>query len=351
MKGAKKGTLIYTVTNSKWLDGVKATAKCGLKIGKRPVLSFATGKITLNTAYTTGEYDAVTVDAYVKGFSDIVFKDAKTKIVGKDAKSQTVLNDGALAIYLKNGDIKAGITDSKYFTKAGNYTYIVTAYSEDNLPVQGTLKVAVVPSNKKASVSFKSKGSINLLDRKNTSVIVTPTIKNYTGTVKEVELYGVNAGKFKTEIQDGKIIITAQSGKALKANKAYQVGMYVTLDSDVSFTSQIKVTPKQKNPKLTQSTKTVVLFESAKGIVYGKDITIDVAAKQSGKIKNIELVSVSDTFGFELDEDGTGVIYVKETASLKAGKKYSIKLAVTFADDASNAKPSYITVKVDYRKF
>jgi len=350
LKKAKKGKLIYTITNDKWLEGVEATAKCDLKIGKSPALSFATSKITLNTAYTTGEYNLVTVDAYVKGFSDIVFKDSKTKIKGKDAKSQTVLDDGALEIYLKNGDIKAGITDSKYFTKAGNYTYIVTAYSEDNLPVQGTLKVAVVLSNKKAAVNLKTKGSINLLDRKNTSVIVTPTIKNYTGTVKEVELYGVNAGKFNAEVQNGKIIITAQSGRSIKANQTYKVGMYVTLDSDVNFTTQIKVTPKQKNPKLTQSTKTIVLFESAQGVIYGKDITIDVAAKQSGLIENIELASGSDTFGFELGEDGTGVIYVKETASLKAGKKYSVKLAVSFADDASNAKPSYITVKVDYRK-
>ena len=349
-KGARPGALTYTVTNSDWLEGVKVTAKCSFKIGKVPALSFAASKITLNAAYNTGIYDAVSVYVYVKGFENIVFDDSKTQIAGKDEKSKAVLKDGAIELYLEDGAIKAGVADSGYFTKAGNYTYIVTAYSENNMPVTGTLKLSVVPSKSKASISFKTAGSINLLDRENTYVTATPALKNYTGTVMEAELYGVNAGKFDAEVVNGKILIKAQCGKYLKANSTYKLGVSVTLDSGVSFDTQITVTPKQKNPRLTQSTKSIVLFESAKGIAYGDEITVDVAAGQAGKIKEIKLASASDTFGYEAGENGTGIIYVKNTASLNPGKSYTLKLAVTFDDAASNGNPAYVSVKVVYCK-
>ena len=350
-KGARSGALTYTVTNDNWIEGVKATAKCSLKIGKVPVLSFATGTVTLNTAYTTDAYKPVSVKAYVKGFENIVFDDGSTRFTGKDAKSKAALNDGGLQLYLKDGVIKAGITDSSYFTKAGSYTYIVTAYSEDNhMPVAGTLKVSVVLAKSTASVSYKTTGSIDLLNRENTSVIAVPKLKNYTGTVKEVELYGVNAGKFAAEVVDGNVVIKARSGKALKTNGSYPLGIYATLDSGVDLKAQITVKPKQKNPKLTQSTKNVVLFESAKGIAHGEEITIKVADNQIGKIKTIGLASDSDTFGYQAGSDGKGIIYVKDTASLYPGKNYTLKLAVTFEDAASNAKPVYVSVKVNYCK-
>ncbi len=350
MKGAKAGKLTYTITSTNWIDGVKATAKCSFKIGKTPTLSFAEKKITLNTAYTTDVYDAVSVAAYVKGFENLKYNEDKTEIVGKDAKSKDALSSGALTIYLKDGAIKAGVVDSGYFTKAGNYTYIVTAYSESNMPVNGILKVAVVPASKKAALTLKTSGSINLLDRENTSILVTPKLKNYTDTVEKVELYGVNASKFDTQVKNGKIIVKAQNGSTMKINTVYQLGMYVTLDSGVSFQTEIKVKPTQKNPKLVQNVKSVVLFESAKGSEYGEEIAIDVASKQVGEIKKVKLVSTSDTFGYKAGADGTGILYVKDSASLKPGKKYTVKLAVTFEGGASNAKPVYVNVKVDYRK-
>lgn len=92
------------------------------------------------------------------------------------------------------------------------------------------------------------------------------------------------------------------------------------------------------------------MYESVKGSVHDEEITIALAANRVGEIKNIELASESDTFGCEYGLDGTTILYVKGEASLKTGKKYKVKFAVTFVDDASNAKPSYITVTVDYRK-
>ncbi len=349
--GAKSGSLVYTITNENWISGVNVTSKCALKIGKVPALTFNTKKLVLNTAYTTDQYDAVSVDTFIKGFENVEFDSVKTQIVGKDAKSSKVLEDGALELYLEDGAMKAGIVNGEYFTKTGDYSYIVTAYSKENQPVRGTLKLSVVLKKSTASVSFKLKGTINPIDRTGTYVIAAPTVKNYTGTIEEANLYGMNAGKFEAKVKNGNVCIYAKDNAVIKTGAKYLLKAYVTLDSGVSFHTSVTVTPKQKNPKLTQSSKNIVLFETAKGLANASNIKIDVADNTIGTIKNISLAAPSDTFGYDLPKIGDiGYIYVKDTASLVPGKTYTVKLAVTFEGDAVNAKPSYVTIKVKYCK-
>ena len=119
----------------------------------------------------------------------------------------------------------------------------------------------------------------------------------------------------------------------------------MTLDSGVRLETKLSITPKQKNPKLIQSSKSVVLVESARGSEYGADFLIETAEEQVGEIKSIKLYSSSDTFAYS-----EGRLYVKETATLKPGQIYTIKLAVTYEDHARNLQPSYVNVKIDYRK-
>lgn len=345
LEGAAKGKLNFKITNSKWIDGIFVKASCNLKISKTPVLSFAKDNLILNTAYTMEQYDAVSMDAYVKGFEDISFASERTEIEGKNKKSQKALDDGALLILMEDGFIKAGITGNGYFTKGETYSYLITAYSEKNMPVKGTLQIKICPAKNKAGVSYKNTGTINLLDRENTCMLVIPTIKNYTGIVTGVELYGANSGKFSAELKDDAIEIKAISGKSIKANTKYKLNAYITLDSGVRLNTKITVTSKQKNPKLTQSSKSIVLFESARGIEYGADMEIEPSFNQAGKIKNIRMFTDSDTFAYS-----NGKIYVKDTATLQSGKIYNVKLAVTFEDHAKNMKPYYVNVKIDYRK-
>lgn len=345
LKGATKGKLTFKITNTSWIDNVFVTASCNMKIAKTPALSFSPKTLVLNAEYTMGQYDAVEIDAYVKGFKDISYASERTEIVGKNAKAQKVLDDGALLIMMEEGKIKAGITSNGYFTKGATYSYSVTAYSQQNKPVRGTLQIKICPIKSKASVSMKTKGSINLLDRENTYVLVTPTIKNYTATVTDVELYGANSGKFSAKVADGAIILQAVSGKAIAANKKYAINAYITLDSGVRLQAKITVTPKQRNPKLTQSSKSVVLFESARGMEYGAKWLVKPAANQVGEIKSIQMASHTESFGYS-----EGVIYVKDSTALLSGKTYTVKLAVTYKDHAKNVKPTYVSVKIDYRK-
>lgn len=361
LKGAKSGKLAITATNSKWLDGISVSFGCNVKIGKVPTLSFAYKAVTLNTAYPIGAYEPVAVDCYVKGYEKrsynnrgiVVFDDAKLQVKGKDANAQKVLDDGALSIYMEDGVLKTGITDAGYFKKAGNYTYIITAYSEDNQPVSGTLKISVVLANKQASISYKTKGTIDILNRSLTSVTVTPTIKNYTGTVTDVELYGADAGKFEIKLSSlGVITIEAKSGVALKSGGTYQVGIYSTLDSGVTLQNTVKIVPKQKNPKLKTDKNTIVLYETSKGSSNGEEFRV-FATSGLYVIQDVELVNYNDTFECNGGWAGQCKLFVNEyyrTNKMVPGKKYKLKLAVTFKDQATNAKPTYVTITVDYRK-
>jgi len=344
LAGARKQNITYTISNNAWIEGIKTTAKCTLKIGKVPTLLLGSGKVTFNTAYAIGDYDAVPIETYVKGFKHIELD--SVSIEGKDAKSKSALNDGAFAFELNNGVLEGGIADRKYFTKAGNYTYIVTAYTEEGKPVAGTLKVSVVMAKNVPAISFKTKGSINLLDRIGTSIKATPTLKNYSGKIVGVELQGTNADKFLAEAdENGNVIIRARENEALKTKTNYTLSLDVELDSGVHVLSKVKISLKQITPKLVQNTKEIVLFETAKGEAYGKEFEVRLKDENSsGEIERIRLVTETDTFAY------TGVVFVKDKPSLKPGKKYTLKFEVYFVDAGMNVKPTVVSLKVDYRK-
>lgn len=280
------------------------------------------------------------------------FADESAQFTGKNAQAKEVLDRGVLQLSMEDGKVCAGLTDADYFKKAGNYDYEVVAYTSEGKSVKGSFRVSVVPASKAPAVSISTKGVINLLERDSTYVELTPKIKNYTGQISSAELSGTNADRFELSVKDGKIAVYAVSGASIKANTVYNLGLKVTLDSGVELKTTIKITPRQKVSKLVSSAKTVTLYETAKGEGYGQGLTISAlnAAGKKLAIETISLADRSDTFGYTQKADGEGVLYVKDEASMVAGKTYTLKLLVTFEDSAANVKPSYVTVKVVYNK-
>lgn len=340
LKTAKNGKIEYSVSHKDWVEGVTVSSKCSVKVGKVPTLSFENSQVTFNTNYTLEEYDGIVLNGSVKGFDNLKF--SMLTVTGKDANAQKTLDEEAISFAVENGQIVGGIADGSYFSKAGNYTYNITAYT-DSMPVSGTLKVAVTKSA--PTVSFKTKGKIDLLDRTGTELVATPTIKNCTGKVVDVNLYSAYADKFEAKVENGNILIQAQEQENLKTKTNYTLHMYLELESGVRLPATVKVTPTQSKPKLVQNAKQVVLFETAKGISYGEEFTVSVAEGQKGTIDKIRLVADNDTFSY----NGT-TVYVKDTASLKPGKSYTLKFEVIFEEAGTNEKPVTVSLKVDYRK-
>lgn len=352
LRGAKSGKVVLTVTDDSWFNTVRPQVTCAIKIGKTPKLSFSSSTITLNTAYLVPDYDAAGVSACVKGFDHLEFTDELAQFTGKNAKAQDVLDSGSLLLYMENGEIKAGLTNADYFKKAGSYDYEVTAYTTEGKAVKGSFKVSVVLKAKAPAISFATKGEINLLERENTCVELTPKLKNYTGTIWYADLYGNNENKFEVSVEEGKLLVSAVSGAKISANTAYNLGIRVILDSGVELKTQVKITPRQKIAKLVTSAKTVTLYETAKGEAYGQNLKISAfnGAGDVIPIESIRLAETSDTFGYTTKGDGEGVLYVKDEASMIAGKTYTLKLEVLFNGRAANMKPTYVTVKVVYNK-
>ena len=350
MQNNAKGssTLKFNITNTNWYDGVKATASCKLTKGAKPVLAFSNANVILNTKYVGGNYAPLAIGMSVKNYNGQTVTELLS-VEGKKAKDADALK--ALDFSLGgDGKLCIRITDGSYFKQKAKYTYVVRVNTEENMTLEGTLNVTVAVAS--ATVKFKQSGSIDLLNRAGSQIVCKPTFANYTDTVKDVYLSGVGADSFTTELENGNIVIRAAEGAKVNVKTTYKPMLYVELESGVILHNQIKITPKQTNPKLVQNVKKLSLFESVCGEQYAKEVTIEPAPGKAGtaRITDIELVNGGDTFVYEYRGEGTGMLYVSENASSKVNKNYKLTFAVTFEDAGSNAAPVKVTVTVNYKK-
>ncbi len=345
-KAAKNSTsLKFAVRNEKWNDQTGVKVSCTIKRGKTPEMGFSNSKVILNKAYGLNEYEPVEIALFVKNHPDRRIARISS-IKGKDAKAEAARND-VLMFSFDEGSLRAGIRATD---RAGNgkYTYLIEGADARGIPVKGSLQVTV--STAAVKVTCKQSGSIDLLNREGTQIVCRPSVKNYTDTIEKVDLYGSYAGGFSAVCEDGNIVIKAKEGRALKAKTAYRLFLKIDLTSGVDLTAEVKVTPKQSNPKLSQNLKKTVLFEASYGEANGRELEVWPAKEGGAEISDIKLTNGGDTFGYTYTGDGKGTLYVLDTASQKVNKTYKLKLAVRFKDGAANAAPAYVTVSVNYKK-
>ncbi len=345
-KAAKNSTsLKFAVRNEKWNDQTGVKVSCTIKRGKTPEMGFSNSKVILNKAYGLNEYEPVEIALFVKNHPDRRIARISS-IKGKDAKAEVARND-VLMFSFDEGSLRAGIRATD---RAGNgkYTYLIEGADARGIPVKGSLQVTV--STAAVKVTCKQSGSIDLLNREGTQIVCRPSVKNYTDTIEKVDLYGSYAGGFSAVCEDGNIVIKAKEGRALKAKTAYRLFLKIDLTSGVDLTAEVKVTPKQSNPKLSQNLKKTVLFEASYGEANGRELEVWPAKEGGAEISDIKLTNGGDTFGYTYTGEGKGTLYVLDTASQKVNKTYKLKLAVRFKDGAANAAPAYVTVSVNYKK-
>lgn len=341
---AKNETLKLNVSNTNWIPSVKVS--CAVKVAKNPKLVFSNGKVTLNTL-DNGDYKfatkQVTVIPYIQGASDVEIADIT--FTGKNAKSQSAYMDGNGALLLKydNGVIKAGVDNT---VAKGTYSFIATAVTKDGLTVSGTFTISV--TNAKPDVTVNAKGTIDVLNRKGSSVVYTIAPKNFSDQVVNVSLTGSNSEFFDLTYENGKATLRAREDVELKIKSNYQLSMKVTFASGAELTKKIMVKLSQKNPKLFVSPSKTTLFQFATGTGNGQNIAVRAAG--GADIAKVELVTGSDTFLYDYVGNGKGTLYVSGDGMAKSNKTYSLKFAVTLKDAATNANPIYVTIKVSYKK-
>ncbi len=345
-RARKSTTLKFKVRNEGWFEGVTATASCTVKKGSAPEMGFSNNKVTLNATQDADRADPLKIDLFVKNQPERKIRSV-ISIEGKNEAADDALSD-RLNISFENGKLEVSIREQASFSKNTKYTYVITGRDQKGARVSGRLDVTV--STQAMKLTLKQSGSIDLLNREGTQITLKPTLKNYTDTVKKVDLYGSYADRFSAVCENGNIVIKAENDSILKVKTTYNLSLRIVLESGVVQYGKVKITPKQTNPKLTVNPTKTVLFESAAGDTYGKEIEVKAAKAVLPEIKSIELTNGSDTFVYKYEGDGKGTLHVSPNASSKTNKTYKLKFAVRFKDSGSNAAPVYVTVSVNYRK-
>ncbi len=343
---AKAGKLTFELSHTDWISGIMIPLSCQVKIGKNPTLSFSNAKVILNKAYHGESYQPIEIRPYISGFEEIAITGITFTGKNADAKNALANGDIQLTYDAASGKILAEVVNEKAFTKNKSYTYTATASAAGGLSVSGSLNVTV--STKAAAVSLKASGKIDLADREGSAITYKISTSNFTDEIRTVSLAGSYANYFTLAHEDGEATATlkAKEGSQLKLKTQYPLQVKVTYQSGVELTKEVKVSLSQKNPKVTASVKTVTLYESAAGTEYGCPVAFDTTAQ----IKSVRLANYTESFGYEKQEDGTGILYVRDDADAKAGKTYKLKLEVTLQDAAVNAAPVSVTVSVKYQK-
>lgn len=332
-KGDKNGSYKVKIRKNTWAPGAEMELK-----GKVSVLDPAKAKIEADlpkvTINISESYSApVTITAGIKGSSVSVDLTASPE-KDKDAQAVTVevIGSGKIRITPKDG--------------AGKGSYKVAV----NGTVGGTrvkgLSVKVTLTDKAPEVKLSAKGSINLANREGTSIVYTPVLKNLPETlsVKDVRMdrTAEDSGFFNVKLSDeGKVIMTAVTGKVMNPKKKYEPVLIFTLSNEKTLKTDAKfmVGVTNKLPKVAVTTLSSALCTSNSEHRASYKLN-------AGNGYSISNVITNDT-NYKVTFNGrTDTVYVSlsDEANLAAGKKCTVPCTVYIKGADNTTKP--LTVKL-----
>lgn len=358
LKGTKGTTASVRVSNTNWRDFVVITHK--IAVSDKPVMKLTQKTVTLNSkAAYAGKETAKTIP-YINGDSGM--KISAVTAEGANAEASALLEKGEIVINYNQlqGELEMSLKEGAAL-KAKGYSFKLTGQvcKEEGAAVYplAPVKITVKVTDKSPVITLKAKGSIDILNRENTSILYTPKLANLSGTVTDAKLTGPYANLFTAKLltegaDAGKIEVKAKENALLQAKGKYKnLVMSVVLDQGFTVSTDAKkkltIIPKQSVPKVSQSVSRLTAYASSTGPEYAGEISFSASGTE---IESITLTNDYGAFVYEQGESGEGRIYVADGDHLKAGKTYSLKFAITFKGSSENIKPVYKTVKVSFLK-
>ena len=233
----------------------------------------------------------------------------------------------------------------------GTYKFNVIAKVGENYSTTAPLTVKVV--DKAAADTLKKltvSGSIDVLNRSNTSSSVTPTFQYLNGTITDVSLSGRNGNLFAAELVNGKVVITANEDAKLITKYAYKMNLVLTVENamgdSMEITSkEISVTVKQGKATVSAVPKSAIIYAAIRN-----EIVFDVDAKLSGAknpvIEKVELVNFADVFEYDF---ATSTLSMKDNGVAVKGKSYALQFKVTLEGQAANEKAVVLKYNVSVK--
>ncbi len=351
---SEKVTLAVQMNN--WNEEIKIghTLKCNNS--KNPALKLSSSTLTLNRNAALARYQEGAVEVKIKDATENTAISNVT-VGGADIKSLDAMLDGLdFAYEADTGILSVSFNDSREIT-TGSYKFNVNTEVAGGKNIKTNLKVVVVDKAPSASVTVSTKGSIDILDRANSSMICTPKMNGVSGDIVGVRLTGRDAHLFTAEMNtQGKTIIKARQNAAYITKYAYKLQLAYTLKSGnreytvISKPLSIKV--KQASVKLNTNLASTYLYQGAENSL---NLNVSAVNVKGGKLKvgDVEIVETKIMKGvFDVSYSETAGCYqlsLKDSSKVKKGKTYSVKLNVRLAEQADNEKNKIVTVKVTIR--
>lgn len=358
---AGKKKLIFE--SASWRSAIMVTAQ--VRVVKNPRIRLQTSKLRLNTALNSTENGMQTVKAYVAG-SGLDF--GITRIEGANDASSQLLDRGYLDYEINGAEIGLGLVPAnRGDVKAGTYKFVLSGIITDAEEDFGekNVSLSVVISDKAPTSLYKlsAKGSVNLTDRADTRVILTPGIKDLGAK----RLAGVSLNNYTDEFEavfypqgsylpDGSVVtantgviaVSAREGATLRSDTKYPLELVSTLENGLEITKTVKIKPVNKPARVTGNVSSLTMNRGGKGRIFMISSAGRTAADSI--IESVELAGASQYFTYT-PADGAGgsrsysgtLTTIGDTC--KAGK-YKVKFKICFKGQAENAKPATVTLNV-----
>ncbi len=331
-----------------------------------PVIRLSLGSVRLNTALSIAENGTRDITARIEGSGDNI---VINRISGTNTAAQELLDKGYLSVNPDGNVLRLGLVPEKRNAlRAGKYSFTVEGILPENegiLPKAARLTVSIEDKTPSALLSFSRKGSIDLTDREDTHIVLTPKITGLgSESINEISLDEESSKRFSARLLrkgerlpdgtreegNGEILIEAREGASLNRNTVYTLNLSCTLENRLKISRTVTVKPLQ-SPK-----KTAGAYPKIYMPMNGDPAPITICAKgttpKDSLIESVELLYDGNGQYFEFKPSGSdglshsfsGVLSVSKTIR-KAGT-YSLRFRVKYKGHAQDLGPRTVTVSV-----
>ncbi len=311
-----------------------------------PALKLEKSTLKLNSDSAFASYDIAETEVMWK--NGACFEtDVKISVSAVNPKSQSVIHDGI--VFEQDGNRILAKVNNKNIA-AGTYKFKVNV--TDRQGISAPLTVKVVNTEPAGAFKISTKGTIDVLNRKNSFVTVTPSLKALNGTLIDARLSGRFAHLFEAEVTEGqKILIHAKTQDkngnfiALITKFKYDVKLILTYknsNGDIIrlTTPEIKLKLKQGKPKVSIKPANISFYNGAEN-----SVRLEAAATLKGaenpEILKLELINFTDVFQYS-----DGVLSLIHNGAAVKGKTYNLQFKVTFRGQADNEKAVIVKHKI-----
>ena len=358
-----------------WSDAVTCTLTVKVSLGQ-PAITLTGKTLQLNTNDAYVGYDAAATTVKWKDGGELVY-DSNEKDTGKilrvsvycdpkDSKAKDLVS-GSQAVFSVSGP-QVFVRLNNRPVNPGTYKFIVQA-AQNGTVWKTPLTVKIVNTAPDKAVKISAKGSIDVLNRENSYMTLTPSLKALNGTFvipqsedpekdRKVELRGRDAHLFraKWDATGTKIELRAETNETLVTKYQYSVTPVIKLETvngevEEIQTPAVKFQVKQGSVKITALPTTALMYSGAYNSVQ-VDLSASLKGAPAPEIENVTLVGNTDAFalsGYTYDKKtGKGVLQLQMMDGGRAvkGKTYTLQLQVRLSEQADNVKPVTVKYKV-----